>query len=161
MSPLMESRLLIHWANGPFGMRRWMYASVILPLSISGNLSIFEEAIRVLQNGGYLCIRTSNAFHYRSIAARILPHEFTRSLLKRPQPNRLSEDVFPVRYHCSMMPQLRRAIRRHEFRMAAVYAIEPAPAYLRGSELLFRIDVLCRTVAPQMLRRTMLAFVTI
>jgi SAM-dependent methyltransferase len=108
----------------------------------------FSEAARVLKPGAYLCIRTINVHSYLGVASRLVPDRLHRSVLRRAQPTRRSEDVFPTVYRCNTRKRIAGALDRHGFD-AAVYTSEDEPAYLTFSPVAYRLGLLHRRLAPR------------
>ena len=52
----------------------------------------------MLKPGGWICARTPNRWGLISVAARAVPNRLHVATLRRLQPGRLAEDVFPTRY---------------------------------------------------------------
>jgi SAM-dependent methyltransferase len=117
----------------------------------------FAEAGRVLEPGGYLCIRTTNVLSYSGIATRLLPNRYHAGILRRLQTSRESDDVFPTLFRCNTVRALRRGLSLGGFR-SVVYGHEAEPAYLRFSKLAYGLGVLHRKFAPGLLRPTIFAF---
>lgn len=120
-------------------------------------LTFFQEAKRVLVQGGYLCIRTPNAHSYVGIGSRLVPNRHHGWVLSRAQLGRKEEDVFPTLYKCNTISALRRLFSRSHFR-AAVYGYAPEPSYLSFSKLAYAVGVAHQKLAPGFLRPTILAF---
>jgi SAM-dependent methyltransferase len=119
--------------------------------------SFFSECARVLKVGGYLFIRTPNAFNYATIITRLIPNDFHTRVLRRVQPARREEDVFPTLYRCNTVRALRATLERHGFD-AVVKTFEAEPAYLSFAALPYLLGVLHQRYAPQAVRRTIYAF---
>jgi SAM-dependent methyltransferase len=117
----------------------------------------FSECARVLKPGGYLFIRTPNAWNYASIATRLIPNDLHARVLGRVQPNRKEEDVFPTVYRCNSVRKLRAALTRHGFDVV-VRTYEAEPAYLSFASVPYLLGVLHQRYAPQAIRRTLYAF---
>jgi len=118
----------------------------------------FAECARVLLPGGFVCIRTVNAWGYESIAARLIPEGWHAAVLRRLQPGRKADDVFPKLYRCNRVGKLRSLMREHGLE-GAVYTCFAEPSYLGFSRLLYSLGVLYHRLAPPFLRGNILAFV--
>jgi|HubBroStandDraft_1064217.scaffolds.fasta_scaffold249572_2 SAM-dependent methyltransferase len=95
---------------------------------------VFLELKRVLRPGGSVCVRTSNKWHYAHLAARLLGSSKAGALaLRRAQPGRKSEDVFPKLYRANSTRSLRSAFAKAGLRESAVFTWDPEPAYVGGS----------------------------
>lgn len=120
--------------------------------------TFFAECSRVLRPGGYFCARTVNAWGYESIAARLIPERFHARVLRRVQPGRQGEDVFPKLYRCNRLRRLRALLGQHGLQ-GAVYTCFAEPAYLGFSRALYALGVLYHRFAPPMLRGNIFVFV--
>ncbi len=66
------------------------------------------ELLRVTKPGGWICAVTPNSWGYIAMAARLVPNRLHVAALRRIQPGRKGEDVFPTRYRMNSLTQLRR-----------------------------------------------------
>lgn len=123
-------------------------------LSPSG---FFDEVVRVLVPGGYLCIRTPNAIGYVALAARLIPNRCHGGVLSAVQPKRDQKDIFPTYYNCNTLRSLRNELRLRGLR-ECVYGYEAEPSYLGFSKAAYALGVLHQKVAPGFLRPTIFAF---
>lgn len=119
--------------------------------------SFFRNAHRVLRPGGALCLRTTNAWSYVALAARIVPNRYHARVTERVQERRKAEDVFPTVYRCNSVPSLRRALAASGFEGVA-YGCEAEPSYLEFSGLAYAIGVLHQRFAPRFLSPVLHAF---
>ena len=117
----------------------------------------FSEAARVLEPGGYLCIRTPNTWSYMGVASRLVPTRLHARVLGRVQADRKEEDIFPTVYRCNTAHKLGAALDRHGFE-AVVQTQEPEPAYLSFSGVLYALGVFHQRHAPRPFRRMLLAY---
>jgi len=119
--------------------------------------AFFQEAVRVLAQGGYLCIRTPNVLSYVGIVSRAVPNRYHKQVVAKVQVNREEEDVFTTVYRCNTVFEVRRQMASHGFR-AVVYGYEAEPSYLHFSKLAYRLGVLHQKVAPRIFRPVIFAF---
>jgi SAM-dependent methyltransferase len=117
----------------------------------------FSETARLLQPGGYLCIRTPNTWSYMGVASRLVPTKLHARVLGRVQADRREEDIFPTVYRCNTTRKLAAALDRHGFE-AVVQTQEPEPAYLSFSGILYALGVFHQRHAPRPFRRMLLAY---
>ena len=96
----------------------------------------FAEFYRVLRANGTIAIRTSNKWHYAYLVARCLGGTKTEAaVLKRVQPDRKEEDVFPKLYRANTTSALAFALRRAGLSSSAVFTWDSEPAYVGNSWL--------------------------
>jgi SAM-dependent methyltransferase len=119
--------------------------------------SFFQNAHRALRPGGALCIRTTNAWSYVALAARLVPNRHHARVTARVQECRKAEDVFPTLYRCNSVPKLRRALRDNGFEGVA-YGYEAEPSYLEFCRLAYGLGVLHQRLAPRFFRPVLHAF---
>lgn len=117
----------------------------------------FGEARRVLRTGGYLCVRTTNAWGYVAVAARLIPQGWQERVIQRTQERRPAVDIFPTRYACNSVPALRKKLRQYGFK-GAVYGFAGLPGYLDFSCILYYLGVLYERYAPHFLRQSLIVF---
>jgi SAM-dependent methyltransferase len=117
----------------------------------------FDELARVLRPGGYLCIRTPNAWSYVGLVSRLVPNRYHGPVLKKSQENRKTQDVFPTYYRCNSIQRLRRIMRNHRF-SGVVYGYEAEPFYLNFSKVFYALGVLHQKLAPGWARPAIFAF---
>ena len=110
-------------------------------------LAFFAEIGRVVNPGGYVCIRTINVHSYLGLAARLVPNRLHAPTLRRAHPRRRGVDVFATYYRCNAAAPRRGAEPQ---RIDAVtYASEDEPAYLQFHPLAYRFGLLHRRLAPR------------
>jgi len=117
----------------------------------------FLENSRVLKNGGYLCIRTSNVCSYVALFSKIVPNKYHSKVLKEVQEERPEEDVFPTFYRCNSIPKIRTMMHKYGYEYV-VYGYEAEPSYMSFSKFAYRIGVLYQKFAPNILKPTIFAF---
>ena len=117
----------------------------------------FSECARVVRTGGFLCIRTPNAWSYESLAARLMPNRWRNSLLKTLPTRREEKDVFPTAYRCSTPGRIASAMRRHGF-ASCVFTHCAEPSYLGFSKALYYLGTIYHRIAPRFVRSNVFAF---
>jgi ubiquinone/menaquinone biosynthesis C-methylase UbiE len=91
----------------------------------------FGELLRVTKPGGWVCIRTSNLFHYSyAIAALVGTTRLGERLLSWVQPSRKECDVFPKCYRANTGGALRRALLKAGFQKVVIVKWDSEPAYV-------------------------------
>lgn len=96
----------------------------------------FAEFSRVLRTNGTVAIRTSNKWHYAYLAARLIGGtKAEAAVLKRAQPDRKEEDVFPKIYRANSISKLRSELERAGLSSTAVFTWDSEPAYVGRSWL--------------------------
>ena len=117
----------------------------------------FSECARVLKRGGYLAIRTANAWNWVSICGRIIPNKWHSKVLAKVQPQRKEVDVFPTLYKCNTIPKIRRMLDKYGFEHV-VYGYEAEPSYLGFSRFAYWLGTLHQRFAPGFLRPAIFVF---
>lgn len=118
----------------------------------------FAELARVLKNGGFLCLRTTNRWNYVGLAATLIPNRYHSAVTSFVQDNRKEEDVFPTVYKCNSTRRLKRMMVKCGFEECVVYGYEGEPSYLSFSRIAYFFGVLFERIAPRFLRRALYAF---
>lgn len=119
--------------------------------------AFFQNARRVLRSNGALCIRTTNAWSYVALAARLVPNRHHARVTARVQERRKAVDVFPTLYRCNSVSKLRRALADNGFEGVA-YGYEAEPSYLEFSRVIYGLGVLHQRLAPRFFRPVLHAF---
>lgn len=129
----------------------WVFEHVADPAKVAA------ELMRVLKPGGYLCAVTPNKFGYIALASRLAGNARHVQLLRRIQPDRKAEDVFPAFYRLNT----RGAIARHfgPDGDVAAYAMSSEPSYYFGNAAMFWIFKLIHKLTPTALHTTLFVFV--
>jgi SAM-dependent methyltransferase len=119
--------------------------------------AFFSEARRVLKNGGYLCLRTTNLWNYMGILSSLIPNKLHSKLLAKVQDGRKEEDVFPTTYRCNTIFKMQQMLDKHGFEYV-VYGYEAEPSYLSFSKIAYLIGKLHQMLAPKPIRQSLFAF---
>lgn len=119
--------------------------------------NFFSEAKRVIKQGGYLCIRTSNKWGYAGILSAVIPNRFHADVLDRVQKDRAKEDVFPIYNKCNTPYKIRSMLNSYKFNHV-VYTHEAEPAYLHFSQFVYFLGVIFQKLSPSPFRRSIFAF---
>lgn len=118
---------------------------------------VAREVLRVLRPGGWLAARTPNKWGLIGVGARTVPNELHTRVLRRLQPGRKDEDVFPVEYHMNTRRDLRRLFPApHEL---VVYGHASEPTYFGGAKPAWRAAQLLDRLTPPALAPTLMVFV--
>jgi 2-polyprenyl-3-methyl-5-hydroxy-6-metoxy-1,4-benzoquinol methylase len=120
--------------------------------------AFFSECARVVRPGGYVCIRTPNAWSYMALASRLVPNKYHSRVLNKVQSARLAQDVFPTLYRCNTVGSMTRQLRLSGFGESCVYTHDPEPAYLNFSALAYRLGVWHQKLAPAPFRTVLFGF---
>lgn len=97
-------------------------------------VAVALELGRVLRPGGWLCARTPNRFGYIGIGTNLIPNRAHVRLLRRLQPERKAEDVFPTTYLLNTRRQLRRHFPPDGWELY-MYSVNAEPAYFGSSKV--------------------------
>jgi SAM-dependent methyltransferase len=152
----VENRFIDEFRLLPSPEDRWPVedASIDLALAdfvvehVADPAAFFAEAARVIKPGGVLCIRTINRRSYLGVASRLVPVGLHAGALRRAQPERKSEDVFPTVYRCNTRKQLAAALDSAGFDNS-VYTSEDEPAYLTFNSVAYGLGLAHRRFAPR------------
>lgn len=118
--------------------------------------TVAADVMRVLKPGGWFAARTPNKWGFVGIGARAVPNRLHVKMLRKLQPDRLAEDVFPVRYQMNTRKHLRRLFPDHE---VYVYGHTSEPAYFGRSVTAWRAANIMQRFTPQRLSPTLMIFV--
>lgn len=129
----------------------WVFEHVADPAMVAG------EMMRVLKPGGYLCAVTPNKRGYIALASRLAGNARHVRLLRRIQPDRKAEDVFPAFYRLNTKGAITRHFGAHGD--VAVYAMSSEPSYYFGSAAAFWIFRLIHKLTPAALHTALFVFV--
>jgi SAM-dependent methyltransferase len=129
----------------------WVFEHVADPAMVAA------ELMRVLKPGGYLCAVTPNKLGYIALASRLAGNGRHVHLLRRIQPDRKAQDVFPAFYRLNTRGTIARHFRPHG--EVAVYALSSEPSYYFGSAALFWIFKLIHKLTPAALHTALFVFV--
>lgn len=117
-----------------------------------------RELERVLRPGGWLCARTPNKWGYIGVGARLVPNSFHTRFLRRLQPDRKAEDVFPTRYRCNTLGDVRRHFPADRFEDFS-YRHESEPLYAGSSRAAQRLQRGVLAVLPGSMASMLMIFV--
>jgi SAM-dependent methyltransferase len=114
------------------------------------------ELTRVLKPGGWICAVTPNATGYVALGSRLVNNSLHARWLRRLQPGRREEDVFPTYYRLNS----ERALRQH---FGAAFDIhcyrDPGGVtYHFGSPVVFALLLALHRVLPTFLQNAMYIF---
>jgi SAM-dependent methyltransferase len=123
---------------------------------IEDSQSVASELLRVLRPGGVLCARTPNKYGYVKMASQLVPNSLHSRFLKRIQPDRLAEDIFPTVYKLNSVTDVRKNFRGCQLYW---YRDSGEPAYYFGSSLLYRIGLLLHKLLPEVAATTICFFI--
>jgi ubiquinone/menaquinone biosynthesis C-methylase UbiE len=104
---------------------------------------ILKEFKRILKPQGKVIFRTPNRFNYVYLIAALTPHKFHLYCNKiRSGSQMREEDTFPTYYKFNSAKAIRNNAKKAALTVKELHFIEPPPAYLVFSSLLFRLGVL-------------------
>jgi SAM-dependent methyltransferase len=105
-----------------------------------------RELIRVTRPGGWICALTPNKWGYVALAARMVPNNLHRRVLRSVQPFRKEVDVFPTVYRLNRPKD----VRKYFGHGAEVYhySTSAVPSYHFGRMFLMRCFSLLHRLLP-------------
>jgi len=118
--------------------------------------TVAADIMRVLKPGGWLAARTPNKWGMIGLAARTVPNRMHVPVLRKLQPGRQAEDVFPVRYEMNTRKDLRRLFAPHAVH---VYGHASEPRYFGSSRTAWRLAAGVDRVTPSRWAPTLMVFV--
>ncbi|CAN5542419.1 hypothetical protein BH10BAC2_BH10BAC2_37580 [soil metagenome] len=117
----------------------------------------FSELYRVMKKQGTACFRTPNKFGYMPIISSLVPNSLHARVLKKVQPDRKEEDVFPVVYKCNTRATFHRLLKENGFNSYVLH-YESEPNYLKFSYISFAFGYYLHKILPKPLKATLFAF---
>jgi SAM-dependent methyltransferase len=117
----------------------------------------FSECRRTIRPSGYLCMRTTNAFSYYGLAAKLTSTRLHVSLQRLHANPREGRDIFPTLYRCNTTWGLRRMLDRHGFRHC-VYGFQSDPAHFAFSRTLYALGFAHQRYAPGVVKPAIFVF---
>jgi len=115
-----------------------------------------DDVMRVLKPGGWFAARTPNKWGMIGLGARAIPNKLHVRVLKRLQPGRKAEDVFPTRYAMNTRRDLRRQFAPHP---VFVYGHTSEPQYFGRKPFAWRIGAVVDHFTPTRFAPTLMVFV--
>jgi SAM-dependent methyltransferase len=104
-----------------------------------------NEIDRMLKPGGVFCARTPHKAAYFSIMARMVKNSNHTRWLRKVQPTRKQEDVFPTAYRLNTLRAVREVFPGWK-NLTYLYTAEPA--YFFGNKLLYKAMSFVHRIAP-------------
>ena len=120
--------------------------------------AVAAELARVLKPGGWLTARTPNRRGTIAIAARLVPNRLHVAVLKRLQPGRPAEDVFPTRYAMNTYRDLRRLFPEPQWTLAVYGHAGATQQYAGASVLAWRVASFLDRLTPPRYAPTLMVF---
>lgn len=115
------------------------------------------ELHRVLRTGGWICARTPNRWGYIGIGARLVPNRLHLPFLRRLQPERRQEDVFPTAYRLNTPEALEAAFPRTAFDHHS-FACDSEPTYTGKSIGTAKVMIFLARLTPERYRSVWFIF---
>ncbi|MGY3293953.1 hypothetical protein ACVWWP_007020 [Bradyrhizobium sp. LM3.6] len=113
---------------------------------------------RLLKPGGWICARTPNKYGYIALANRLVPEALSHRLLKKMQPDRKEEDVFPAVYRLNTSAALAKHFPPSRFDHF-VYSWDAEPAYHGNRQGLYRAFQIVQYLTPPRLKTILMVFI--
>ncbi|WP_456697809.1 class I SAM-dependent methyltransferase [Aeromicrobium sp. P5_D10] len=117
---------------------------------------VADDVMRVLKPGGWFAARTPNKWGMIGVGARAVPNSLHVRTLRRLQPDRKAEDVFPTRYTMNTRRDLGRLFAAHDLH---VYGHTSEPTYFGRSPVAWRLAAGLGRLTPPRWAPTLMIFV--
>lgn len=117
---------------------------------------VADDVMRVLKPGGWFAARTPNKWGMIGVGARAVPNSLHVRTLRRLQPDRKAEDVFPTRYSMNTRRDLGRLFADHDLH---VYGHTSEPTYFGRSPVAWRLAAGLGRLTPPRWAPTLMIFV--
>ena len=106
---------------------------------------IANELIRITKPGGWICARTPNKWGYVTFASRLIPNVLHAKLLKKIQPSRKEEDIFPTVYRLNSPKDIRRNFPKCK---TSWFYTNGDPSYHFNCGFMYRLLLILHRVLP-------------
>lgn len=118
---------------------------------------VANELLRVVKPNGYICALTPNRFGYIALFARLTSNRLHTRFLKKIQPKRLEEDVFPTCYKLNRPSAIRKYFGQRAATIA--YPHSPEPAYHFENYWIFAIQKMLHKYMPDIFSVSLMVFI--
>lgn len=133
------------FADGSFDVIVADYVLEHIPAAETTGVS--AELSRVLRPGGWFAARTPNRRGLIALGGRLVPNKQHTTVLRRLQPEREAEDVFPTVYAMNTPAALKRLFPQPQHSVYA-YGFTVEPTYFGTSALAWRLGALINRLTP-------------
>jgi len=117
----------------------------------------FSECHRVINQRGYLCIRTPNIMSYFGLFSRLVPNRLHSTIVNKIQEKRKDKDVFPTFYRCNTIKKIRNMLNKYGFNHC-IYGYETEPSYFAFSRIFYLLGVIHQRYSPNIFKITIFAY---
>jgi SAM-dependent methyltransferase len=117
-----------------------------------------KEINRLLSPGGWFCARTPSKYHYVSIISSMLPSRLGQAAIKRAQPERKREDVFPAFYRLNTLDAIARHFPASVFENCS-YVFSFEPQYHFESLVVYRSFKVLHRLLPASMTGNLFVFI--
>lgn len=136
---MSENKICLPDSSVDIVIADWVLEHIKAPMEFK------SEVDRVLKPGGYFFARTPHGASYLSIAARLVPNRLHSIVLKKIQPDRKAQDVFPTFYRLNSLNSVRSVFFNY---FDYSYIFRPNPAYFFGSRFVYKLQSLVHRLLP-------------
>ncbi len=152
-NPSLDDAVLISpeaplpFADGAFDLilADWVFEHITDPEAVCAELD------RVLRPGGWIFARTANRYGYVALASSLVPNALHVSVLRRAQPDRKEQDVFPTAYRMNTRRRIAQLFPDPRYERT-VYACSAEPSYAGNSPLLWSLSFTLHKLLPEALQ---------
>jgi len=117
---------------------------------------VARELLRILTPGGYICARTPSKYGYVALISSLIPNRFHTAMLRRAQPGRMAEDVFPTVYKLNTLSQIRRHFSGCD---VTHYFFSGEPSYAFGNQIVYGMLRIFHRLLPGPLNTSVCLFI--
>jgi len=117
----------------------------------------FSECHRVINQRGYLCIRTPNLMSYFGLFSRLAPNRLHNTIVSKVQEKREDKDVFPTFYRCNTIKKIRNMLNKYGFDHC-IYGYEAEPSYFAFSRIFHLLGVIHQRYSPNIFKITIFVY---